>query len=155
MFLPFLPLSYMVVLNREIVNKYIFSSQSVMSTSKKGNTTLEDINMDELKERSKSSSLNISRELSAHSDLSSDLYMNRLEVQSKDSMWANQTEQISFQLFYSSHKEGKNNNSEEAKKIFSIYVEDMNNNRTNMNLPHRFESVPLTYSDDQLTNQNS
>lgn len=24
-----------------------------------------------------------------------------------------------------------------------------------MNLPHRFESVPLTYSDDQPTNQNS
>ena len=86
MFLSFLPLSYMVVLNREIVNKYIFSSQSVMSTSKKDNTTLEDINMDKLKERSKSSSLNISRELSAHSDLSSNLYMNRLEVQSKNSM---------------------------------------------------------------------
>ena len=31
----------------------------------------------------------------------------------------------------------------------------MNNDRTNMNLPHRFESVPLTYSDDQPTNQNS
>ena len=96
-----------------------------MSTSKKDNTTLEDINMDKLKERSKSSSLNISRELSAHSDLSSNLYMNRLEVQSKNSMWANQTEQELFQLFYSSHKEGKNNNSEEAKKnnnISSIYI---------------------------------
>ena len=106
----------MVVFNREIVNKYIFSSQSVMSTSKKGNTTSEDINMVELKERSKSSSLNISRELSAHSNLSSELYMNRLEVQSKDSMWANQTEQELFQLFYSSHKEEKNNNSKETNK---------------------------------------
>jgi len=31
----------------------------------------------------------------------------------------------------------------------------MNNNRANMNLPHRFESASLAYSDSQPTNQNS
>jgi len=70
----------MVVPNREIVNKYIFSSQSAISTSIKGNTTLEDINMDELRERSKSLSLNASRESSAHSNLSFVPYMDRIEA---------------------------------------------------------------------------
>jgi len=70
----------MVVPNREIVNKYIFSSQLAMPTLMKGNTTLEDINMDELRGRSKSLSLNVSRESLAHSNLFSIPYVDRIEV---------------------------------------------------------------------------
>jgi len=91
--LSFLPPFYIVVLNREIVYKYIFSSQSAMSTSKKDNTTSEDVNIDKLRERSKLLSLNTLRESLAHSDLSSVLYMDRIKAKSEDSIWANQTEQ--------------------------------------------------------------
>jgi len=111
--------------------------------------------MDELRGRSKLLSPNTSRELLAHSDLSSVLYMNRMGAQSEDPTWANQTKQELFQLFYASHKEGKNNNSEEAKRnnnMSSIDVEDTNNNRANINLSHGFKSTPLVYSDDQPTN---
>jgi len=37
----------------------------------------------------------------------------------------------------------------------SIYVEDTNNNRENINLFHGFKSALLVYSDNQSTNQNS
>ena len=51
-----------------------------MSTLIKGNTTLEDVNMDELRGRFKSLSLNALRELLAHSNLSSIPYMDRIEA---------------------------------------------------------------------------
>ena len=96
----------MVAPNREIANKYIFSSQSAVSTSMKDNTTLEDVNMDEPRGRSTSSSPNASREPLAHSDLSSVLYVDRMEAQSEDPVWANQTEQELFQLSYAPVKRG-------------------------------------------------
>ena len=128
-----------------------------MSTLIKGNTTLEYINMDELRGRFKSLSLNALRESLAHSNLSSVPYMDRIEAQSKDPIWTNQTEQELLQLSYVSHKEEENNNFEKVKRnnnTFFICVENMNNNRANMNLSYRFESAPLAYSDSQPTNQN-
>jgi len=114
--------------------------------------------MNELGGRSMSSSLKTLKELLTHSDLSSIFFVDRIEAQSKDLIWANQTEQELFQLSYTSHKEGENNNSERAKtnnNTSSTCVEDINNSKVNTNLPHGFESVPLAYSDNQPTNHNS
>jgi len=74
----------MVASNREIASKHIFSSPLAMSTSIKSNTASKDINIDESRERSMSSSLNTSKKSLAHSNLSFVLYMDRMEVQSKD-----------------------------------------------------------------------
>ena len=82
--LSFIPPSCMVMPNREIANINLSSYNSAMSNSMEVNAISEDINMDEPRGRSLLSSPNTSREMSAHSDLSSIPYVDRIEAQNND-----------------------------------------------------------------------
>ena len=77
-----------------------------MSNPVEVNYILENINMDELRGRSMTSSRNISRALLAHLDISLIPYIENMEIQSNDYFWFNQTKQKNFQLLYISPKEG-------------------------------------------------
>jgi len=125
-----------------------------MSTLKKDYITSEDINMDKVRERSIALSSNSSRVLLTYSNLSLVLYIDRMKVQSEDTTWTGQTKQ----LFYATHKEGRNNNSEKTKSnndMSFIYVNNMNNNIANTDQSCGFKSTLLFYSNNQPTNQNS
>ena len=82
----------MVMPNREIVKNNIFPLHSAMSSSMKVNNILEDINTDKLRGRSAVSSKYSSRKSSTHLDISSIPYIDRMEAQSIDLLWMNQTE---------------------------------------------------------------
>jgi len=62
-----------------------------MSNPVEVNCILENINMDELRGRSMTSSRNISRALLAHLDISLIPYIENMEIQSNDYFWFNQT----------------------------------------------------------------
>ena len=85
----------MVICNRETVNINSFFYKSAMSHSLKIN-----VNMDKPKGRSRSSSQNSLRESLVQPNLSSILYMNRIETQNNDLSWAKQTKKKNFQLLY-------------------------------------------------------
>ena len=80
LFLFFIPPFYIVVPNREIVNINSFPINSAINHSIEVNTISEDANMDTLRGRSSSSSPNLSWKLLTHLDLSSVLYMDRIEA---------------------------------------------------------------------------
>ena len=67
---------------------------------KKFDNTSKDINIDELRNRSMLSSTNHFKKLSTHFKLLFIPYIDRMEAQSKDLSWTNQTEQENFQLSY-------------------------------------------------------
>ena len=70
----------MIALNREIININTFLFNSAISYSMEISTVFEDVNMDMLRDRSIALSPNLSRESSTHSDLSSQLYVDKVEV---------------------------------------------------------------------------
>lgn len=104
--LSFILLSYIVVLNREIVNIKSFLNISVMSNPVEVNNSLEDINIDKLKGRSMILSHISSRVTLAYLDILYISYVNRMKAQNNNLSWFNQTEQENFQLLYSSLKRG-------------------------------------------------
>jgi len=140
----------MVMPNREIANINLSSYNSAMSNSMEVNAISEDINMDEPRGRSLLSSPNTSKGMSAHSDLSSIPYVDRIEAQNNDSSWFNQTEQEHFQLSYPTSKEGVPNVQNEANNSSNMpppHVEDANNNNVNMDQPHGFDSSSIPYEE--------
>ena len=104
--LSFILLSYIVVLNREIVNIKSFLNISVMSNLVEVNNFSEDINIDKLKGRSMILSHISLRVTLAHLDILYISYVNRMKAQNNNLSWFNQTEQENFQLLYSSLKRG-------------------------------------------------
>ena len=104
--LSFILLSYIVVLNREIVNIKSFLNISVMSNLVEVNNFLEDINIDKLKGRSMILSHISLRVTLAYLDILYISYVNRMKAQNNNLSWFNQTEQENFQLLYSSLKRG-------------------------------------------------
>ena len=126
--LSFILLSCIVVPNREIMNINSFPINSAMNYSMEINTISEDVNMDTLRGRSNSLSSNLLWELSTYSDLSSVLYVDRIETQNNNPLWANQTEKQNFQLSYTTFKKKMSNNQDEANStsrqhIFYMYRE--------------------------------
>jgi len=100
------------------------------------NAISEDINMDEPRGRSLSSSPNEHRLIQIP-------YVDRMEAQNNDPSWFNQTEQEYFQLSYATPKEGVPNVQNEANNSSNTplpHVEDTNNNNVNMDQPHGFDS---------------
>jgi len=94
----------MVACNRESANIYSFPFFSAMSHPVEVNNISEDINIDELSGRSKSSSINSSRESSTHSDISFVPYVDRIETQSKGPSWVNQTKtDVTIDAFWIQH----------------------------------------------------
>ena len=96
----------MVAPNREIANINYSFYNSAMSHSIEVCAISEDVNVDVPRGRSISSSPNSSRELLAHSDLSSVPYVDRMEARNDYPSWANQTEQENFHLSYATLKKG-------------------------------------------------
>ena len=99
----------MVAPNREIANKYNFTP-SAMSSLNDTNNVSEDINMDDPRGRSNAVSRNSSRESSVSSRTSSVAYSKRMEIQSDDLNWANQTDIELFKVPFSSQAGGESNN---------------------------------------------
>jgi len=81
--LSFIPPSHMVVPSREM-NINLSHYNSAMSNLMEVNPISEDINMDKPRSRSLSSSPNVSRGMSTHSDILSIPYVNRIEAQNND-----------------------------------------------------------------------
>jgi len=81
----------MVAPNREIANINSFLNFSAMSNPVKANYVSEDINMDEPRGRSMIPNRVMSRAMSAHSDTSFIPYVERMEAQSSNPSWFNQT----------------------------------------------------------------
>ena len=90
----------MVAPNREIANTNIFSSSSAMSNPLESNAVPENIQMNAPRDRSTISSMNSSRESSVLFKSSSIAYATRMEAQSGNTNWANQTEDKLFNLSY-------------------------------------------------------
>jgi len=95
----------MVVLNREIANINSFLNFSAMSDLAEANYVSKNINMDKLRDRFMISSRFMSRAILAHLDILFILYIKRIEAQSSNLSWFNQTKQENFQLSYASPKE--------------------------------------------------
>ena len=74
----------MVVSNRELVNTLFSTSFNTLITPITCYNNNIDIEVDILRGMSVSSSVNISRKMSAHSSISSISYIERMEAQSKD-----------------------------------------------------------------------
>jgi len=75
--------------------------------------------------------------------------MDRMKVQSEDTIWIGQTKQKLFQLSYATYKERRNNNFGKTKSnndMFFIYVNNMNNNIANTDQSCGFKSTLLFYS---------
>jgi len=83
----------MVVPNRELVNTMLSFVTSTFSIPSTQNNTNMDMNIDTPSGRSVNSSANISRELSAHSSVSSISYIKKMKAQSDNPSWANQVEE--------------------------------------------------------------
>ena len=148
--LSFIPPSCMVAPNREIVDINLSSYNSAMSNSMGVNAIPKDINMDEPRGRSPSSSLNAPREMLAHSDLSSISYMDRMEVQSNDSSQFNQTEQEHFQLSYPTSKgrvPNVQNKANDSNNMPLPHVENTDNNTVNIDQPHGFDLSSILYEE--------
>ena len=129
-----------------------------MSHLKKFNSTSEDINIDKLRGRSIILSPNLFREFLAHSELSSILCMNRIEVQNNDFLQIDQIKEEKFQLLYTSFKERIINNPNKTNSMGVIsftYIEETNNNNINKNQPHGFDSFSILYLEFQLIDQES
>ncbi|KAL9712158.1 hypothetical protein Ac2012v2_005235 [Leucoagaricus gongylophorus] len=90
----------MVAPNREIANINSFTIPSAMSNPADSKGVSEDIQMGAPRGRSAIASANSSRESSVLSKASSIEYSARMEAQSVDPNWANQTEDELFQLSY-------------------------------------------------------
>jgi len=96
----------MVAPNREIANINSFLNFSAMSNLVKANYVSEDINMDEPRGRSMIPNRVMSRAMLAHSDTPFIPYIERIEAQSSNLSWFNQTKQKNFQLLHVSPKRG-------------------------------------------------
>ena len=75
-----------------------------MSDPAEANYVSKNINIDKLRGRSMIPSRVISRAMLAHSDILLILYIKRIEAQSNNLSWFNQTKQENFQLSYTSPK---------------------------------------------------
>ena len=87
---------------RDIVNINEFIFNSAISNPIEINNIFENVNMDIPRGRSIMLSWNSSRESSTHSDLSSQLYTDKIEVENKKLSWEEQVEFQNFQLLYQS-----------------------------------------------------
>jgi len=92
----------MIVPIREIANKNSFLCKSAMFHSMEMNTVSKDVNMNRPRDRSSMLSLNSLRELLTYSDLSSQLYANRMEVENEKLFWDKQVKSQNCQLSYQS-----------------------------------------------------
>jgi len=126
-----------------------------------------DIDIDILRERSASSSINSLRESSMHSNASFVTYHKRMEIQSNNPLWSEQVENEEnerLSLSYaiptkegdSSVKLAADNSSIERDQCDNNMASALNNmsapigeseaiNNTNMCPPQEFENVPLPY----------
>ena len=126
-----------------------------------------DIDIDILRERSASSSINSSRESSMYSNASSVPYHKRMEIQSNNPLWSEQVENEENERLSLSYaiptKEGDslvklatdnssierdqcdNNMASALNNIFAPIGESEAINNTNMCPPQEFENVPLPY----------
>ena len=147
--LSLIPPSCMVAPNREIANTYISFNYSAMSNSVEVNAISEDVNMDEPRDRPLLLSPNISRGTSTHSDTLSIPYIDRMEAQSNDSSWFNQTKQEDFQLSYASHKEGIQSNQDKANgpnDLLPTHIKGDVYNINNLNQHHGLGASSILYS---------
>ena len=101
---------------REIVNTNNFPFHSAMSNPIEINNISEDVNMDVPRSRSTALSPNSSRESSTHSDLSSQLYADRMEAENEKLPWDEQVESQNFQLSYQSIQQGTSNDQDKANR---------------------------------------
>ena len=127
MLLSLIPPSYIVVPNREIANINSFLNFLAIYNPVEANYISEDINIDEPRDRSIIPSRVISRVILVHSTILFILYFERIEVQSSDPSWFNQTKQKNFELSYASPKRGNLPNQDKAHGSFhlpSTHVED-------------------------------
>lgn len=90
----------MIVPIREIANKNSFLCKSAMFHSMEMNTIFKDVNMNRPRNRSSTLSPNSSRELLTYSDLLSQLYTNKIEVENEKLFWDKQVKSQNFQLSY-------------------------------------------------------
>ena len=124
-----------------------------MPNSVKVNTISKNINMDEPRSRSLLSSLNISRETSTHSEILFILYINRIEAQSNDLFWFDQTKQKIFQLFYASLKDKtlSDQNKDRANSFShspSTHVKgNVNHSNNDSNLSYSLNVSSISYFD--------
>ena len=100
----------MGVSTRDIVNINKFLFNSAMSNPIEINNISENVNIDIPRDRFIMLSWNSSKESFTHSDLSSQLYANRIEVENKKLSWEEQVEFQNFQLLYQSIYQGTFNN---------------------------------------------
>jgi len=121
------------------------------------NNFSEDINMNELRDRSAIASRILSRVTLAHLDISSILYIKRIEAQSNNTSWFSQTEQENFQLLYTSPKGG---NSPNYNKAYSpshssgICVEGEISINNVSNEQHGLGTSSIPYSNSEPANPN-
>jgi len=126
-----------------------------------------DIDIDILRERLASSSINSSRESSMHSNASSVLYHKRMEIQSNNPLWSEQVENEENERLSLSYaiptkkgdslvKQATDNSSIERDQCDNNMASALKNmsapigeseaiNNTNMCPPQEFENVPLLY----------
>ena len=110
MLLSFIPLSYTVVLIRELANTLFPTSANILTTIPMTYNTSNiniNININITRERLTSSSKNSSQESLTHSAASLVLYYKRMEIQSNNSLWSKQVEneeRNSFSSLYASLK---------------------------------------------------
>ena len=95
------------------------------------NTASEDVNMNRLRGKSSVLSLNSSRELLTHLDLSSQLYINRMKVENEKLFWDKQVKSQNFQLSYQSINKGMFNNQVKANSTNNIFLTCVKNNTNN------------------------
>ena len=117
----------MVAPNREIANINSFTIPSTMSNPADSKGVSEDIQMGAPRGRSAIASANSSRESSVLSKASSIEYSARMEAQSVDPNWANQTEDKLFQLSYATPKGGESNIQVPANNIDSMPLPHVSN----------------------------
>ena len=104
---------FILVPNRELVNTLIpFNNYTPIISIVNNNNNI-NIKINIQRERLVNSSTNISRELLAHSSISSILHVKRMEAQSNNLSWANQVNELNklqeFYSFYTSPKIGEDN----------------------------------------------
>ena len=123
-----------------------------MSNPVEANHISENINMKELRGRSMNSSRNMSRVLLNHSDISSISYVERIEAQSNNIFWFNQTELENFQLPYVSPNEGISLNQDKTHSSFyssSIHVEGEMSLSNASNQQHGLGTSLIPYSNSE------
>ena len=92
--LSLVPLSYMVVSNRELANTLFLFSSNTSIFFRAINHNNMDIEVDTPRRRLTSSSVNVFKESLAHSSILFISYVNRMEAQNNDPSWADQVEEF-------------------------------------------------------------